>query len=172
MAERTATLNSLSKSHAMTGWRMGWVVSSTALATHLENLALCMLYGLPDFVQDAAVVALEQPLPELDAMREAYRERRDLVCEQLAGCPGLKALKPDGGMFVMVDIRETGVSAQAFADYLLDSQGVSVLAGEAFGPSAAGHIRLGLVLGNAALVDACQRIARCADELKREYGHA
>ena len=65
----------------------------------------------------------------------------------------------------MVDIRETGVSAQAFADYLLDSQGVSVLAGEAFGPSAAGHIRLGLVLGNAALVDACQRIARCAGEL-------
>ena len=52
------------------------------------------------------------------------------------------------------------------------SQGVSVLAGEAFGPSAAGHIRLGLVLGNAALVDACQRITRCADELKREYGHA
>ena len=87
------------------------------------------------------------------------------MCEQLAGCPGLKALKPDGGMFVMVDIRETGLSAQAFADRLLDSQGVSVLAGEAFGPSAAGHIRLGLVLGNEALVDACQRIARCAGEL-------
>jgi len=172
MAERTATLNSLSKSHAMTGWRMGWVVGSAELAAHLENLALCMLYGSPDFIQDAAVVALEQPLSELAAMREAYRQRRDLVCEQLAGCPGLRALKPDGGMFVMVDIRETGVSAQAFADHLLDSQGVSVLAGEAFGPSAAGHIRLGLVLGNAALVDACQRIARCADELKREYGHA
>ncbi|SMC94667.1 pyridoxal phosphate-dependent aminotransferase [Pseudomonas sp. URIL14HWK12:I5] len=165
MAERTATLNSLSKSHAMTGWRVGWVVGSAELATHLENLALCMLYGSPDFIQDAAVVALEQQLPELDAMREAYRQRRDLVCEQLAGCPGLKALKPDGGMFVMVDIRETGLSAQAFADRLLNSQGVSVLAGEAFGPSAAGHIRLGLVLGNEALVDACQRIARCAGEL-------
>ncbi|MEG1038851.1 MAG: pyridoxal phosphate-dependent aminotransferase [Pseudomonas sp.] len=172
MAERTATLNSLSKSHAMTGWRVGWVVGSSALATHLENLALCMLYGSPDFIQDAAVVALEQQLPELDAMREAYRQRRDLVCENLADCPGLRALKPDGGMFVMVDIRETGLSAQAFSNRLLDHYGVSVLAGEAFGPSAAGHIRLGLVLAEAPLREACQRIARCAAELMEAKTHA
>ncbi|UBM27616.1 pyridoxal phosphate-dependent aminotransferase [Pseudomonas sp. p1(2021b)] len=172
MAERTATLNSLSKSHAMTGWRVGWVVGSAELAGHLENLALCMLYGSPDFIQDAAVVALEQPLAELEAMRDAYRQRRDLVCERLAGCPGIQALKPDGGMFVMVDIRETGLSAQAFADRLLDREGVSVLAGEAFGPSAAGHIRLGLVLGAEALDDACRRIARCARALMQEQAHA
>ncbi|MGE7955095.1 pyridoxal phosphate-dependent aminotransferase [Pseudomonas sp. NPDC089530] len=165
MAERTATLNSLSKSHAMTGWRVGWVVAPPALVAHLENLALCMLYGSPEFIQDAAVAALDSGLPELEAMREAYRQRRDLVCECLADCPGVRALKPDGGMFVMVDIRETGVSAQVFADRLLERHGVSVLAGEAFGPSAAGHIRLGLVLGAAPLREACQRIARCAREL-------
>ena len=165
MAERTATLNSLSKSHAMTGWRVGWVVAPPALAGHLENLALCMLYGSPDFIQDAAVIALEAELPELEAMRLAYRQRRDLVCECLADCPGVRALKPDGGMFVLVDIRETGLSAQAFANRLLDRHGVSVLAGEAFGPSAAGHIRLGLVLDAEPLRDACQRIARCAQEL-------
>jgi arginine:pyruvate transaminase len=172
MAERTATLNSLSKSHAMTGWRIGWAVAPPALAAHLENLALCMLYGLPDFVQDAAVVALESNLPELEAMREAYRQRRDLVCECLADCPGIRALKPDGGMFVMVDIRDTGLSAQAFADRLLDRHGVSVLAGEAFGPSAAGHIRLGLVLGAEPLRDACQRITRCATELLESQVYA
>ena len=76
-SERTATLNSLSKSHAMTGWRIGWSIAPPSLAAHLENLALCMLYGLPDFVQDAAVVALESNLPELEAMREAYRQERD-----------------------------------------------------------------------------------------------
>jgi arginine:pyruvate transaminase len=172
MAERTATLNSLSKSHAMTGWRVGWVVAPLSLSAHLENLALCMLYGSPDFIQDAAVVALESQLPELEAMREAYRQRRDQVCESLADCPGVRALKPDGGMFVMVDIRETGLSAQAFADRLLDRHGVSVLAGEAFGPSAAGHIRLGLVVGAAPLRDACQRIARCAQELMEAQVHA
>lgn len=172
MAERTATLNSLSKSHAMTGWRVGWVVAPPSLAGHLENLALCMLYGSPDFIQDAAVVALETQLPELEAMRQAYRQRRDLVCECLADCPGVRALKPDGGMFVMVDIRDTGLSAQAFADRLLDRHGVSVLAGEAFGPSAAGHIRLGLVVGAEPLRDACQRIVRCANELMEGRGDA
>lgn len=172
MAERTATLNSLSKSHAMTGWRVGWVVGSPALAGHLENLALCMLYGSPDFIQDAAVVALEQQLPELEAMREAYRQRRDLVCASLADCPGVRALKPDGGMFVMVDIRETGLSAQEFSNRLLDLHGVSVLAGEAFGPSAAGHIRLGLVLGVESLGEACRRIALCASELMEAQRNA
>lgn len=129
MAERTATLNSLSKSYAMTGWRVGWVVAPPELARHLSNLALCMLYGSPDFIQDAALVALEAELPELHAMREAYRMRRDLVCECLTECPGLRPLKPDGGMFVMVDIQATGLSAQAFANRLLDRHGVSVLAG-------------------------------------------
>jgi arginine:pyruvate transaminase len=152
----------------MSGWRLGWVVAPRSLAGHLENLALCMLYGLPDFIQDAASVALEANLPELEAMREAYRQRRDLVCTTLQDCPGLRALKPDGGMFVMVDIRPTGLSAQAFAERLLDLHGVSVLAGEAFGPSAAGHIRVGLVLGSAPLAEACRRIARCAAELMQE----
>ncbi|MFJ3116055.1 pyridoxal phosphate-dependent aminotransferase [Pseudomonas protegens] len=168
MAERTATLNSLSKSHAMTGWRLGWVVAPTALAAHLENLALCMLYGSPEFIQDAAVVALEQPLPQLQEMAQAYRQRRDLVCDCLADCPGARPLKPDGGMFVMVDIRATGLSAQAFSQRLLDEQGVSVLAGEAFGPSAAGHIRLGLVLQADDLREACRRIALCAQQCLAE----
>lgn len=165
MAERTATINSLSKSHAMTGWRVGWVIGPNELAGHLSHLALCMLYGIPGFIQDAAEVALRNELPQVAHMREVYRDRRDRVCAVLQDCPGARALKPAGGMFVMVDIRETGLSAQAFADRLLDEHGVSVLAGEAFGPSAAGHIRLGLVLEAPLLEDACRRIAACAGGL-------
>ncbi|WHS58056.1 aminotransferase class I/II-fold pyridoxal phosphate-dependent enzyme [Pseudomonas sp. G2-4] len=168
MAERTATLNSLSKSHAMTGWRIGWVIGPEPLAEHLANLSLCMLFGLPDFVQRAAQVALEQDLPEVAQMYEEYRQRRDLVCAVLGDCPGLKPVRPDGGMFVMVDVRQTGLDAQGFAERLLDGYGVSVLAGEAFGPSAAGHIRIGLVLDQVKLADACQRIALCTAGLLRE----
>lgn len=167
MAERTATINSLSKSHAMTGWRIGWVIGPQALAGHLANLSLCMLFGLPDFVQRAAQVALEQDLPEVAQMHEEYRQRRDLVCTMLDDCPGLKPVRPDGGMFVMVDVRQTGLDAQAFAERLLDGYGVSVLAGEAFGPSAAGHIRIGLVVDQVKLAEACQRIALCAAGLCR-----
>jgi arginine:pyruvate transaminase len=77
----------------------------------------------------------------------------------------LYPIRPDGGMFVMVDIRQTGLGAQAFAERLLEGYGVSVLAGEAFGPSAAGHIRIGLVVDRVKLADACARIALCAAQL-------
>ncbi|RON11638.1 pyridoxal phosphate-dependent aminotransferase [Pseudomonas frederiksbergensis] len=165
MAERTATINSLSKSHAMTGWRVGWMIGPKPLAEHLMHLSLCMLFGLPDFVQNAAQVALDKDLPEVALMREEYRQRRDLVCARLSGCPGIRPIKPDGGMFVMVDVRQTGLGAQGFAERLLEDYGVSVLAGEAFGPSAAGHIRIGLVVDQGRLADACRRIASCAAEL-------
>ncbi|ALI04506.1 aspartate aminotransferase [Pseudomonas sp. FW306-02-F02-AA] len=169
MAERTATVNSLSKSHAMTGWRVGWVIGPKRLTEHLENLSLCMLFGIPDFVQNAARVALEADLPELALMRNEYRARRDLVCARLGDCPGISPVIPDGGMFVMVDVRQTGVGAQAFAEKLLEGYAVSVLAGEAFGPSAAGHIRIGLVLDQQRLAEACRRIVHCATELLKAH---
>lgn len=165
MAERTATINSLSKSHAMSGWRVGWVIGPKRLNDHLEHLSLCMLFGIPDFIQNAAQLALDADLPEVALMREEYRQRRDLVCASLRDCPGIRAIRPDGGMFVMVDVRQTGLCAQSFAERLLEGYGVSVLAGEAFGPSAAGHIRLGLVVDQLKLMDACQRIALCAADL-------
>jgi arginine:pyruvate transaminase len=165
MAERTATINSLSKSHAMSGWRVGWLIGPKPLCEHLVNLSLCMLFGIPDFIQNAAQLALDQSLPELALMREEYRQRRDLVCASLNHCPGIRAIRPDGGMFVMVDVRATGLSAQHFAERLLEGYGVSVLAGEAFGPSAAGHIRMGLVVDRPKLADACRRIALCTTDL-------
>jgi arginine:pyruvate transaminase len=167
MAERTATINSLSKSHAMSGWRVGWVIGPKPLCEHLVNLSLCMLFGIPDFIQNAAQLALDEDLPEVALMREEYRQRRDLLCTSLDHCPGLRTIRPDGGMFVMVDVRQTGLSAQQFAERLLEGYGVSVLAGEAFGPSAAGHIRIGLVVDRPQLADACRRITLCAmDVLK------
>ncbi|RTR06462.1 pyridoxal phosphate-dependent aminotransferase [Halomonas nitroreducens] len=163
MAGRTVVVDSLSKSHAMTGWRLGWVLGPEALVGHLSNLALCMLYGCPDFIQDAARDALQQRLPELDAMRETYRARRDAVVAALADCPAVEVVPPAAGMFLMIDVRATGLTSQAFADRLLDEQGVSVLSGEAFGPSAAGFVRLSLTVEEARLATACRRLARVAE---------
>lgn len=162
MAERTAVVDSLSKSHAMTGWRLGWVIGPETLIGHLTNLALCMLYGSPEFVQDAACTALEHPPEELANMLETYRQRRDAVCDSLADSSEVSVLRPAAGMFMMIDIRRTGLSAQAFADRLLDEHDVSVLSGEAFGPSAAGFVRLSLTVDVETLREACQRIERCA----------
>src|SRR5204863_815342 len=75
MAERTVVVSSLSKSHAMPGFRFGWIIGPEALSNHLFNLLLCLLYGGPPFIQAGALAALEADLPEVHALRQAYRHR-------------------------------------------------------------------------------------------------
>lgn len=171
MAQRTATLGSLSKSHAMTGWRMGWVVGPATLIQHLTRLSLSMLYGCPEFIQYAACEALTSGHPHTQAMRQQYHARAKAVCRVLEGEKSLTALVPQAGMFVMVDIRRTGLSAQQFAERLLRQHGVCVLAGEAFGREAAGYLRLGLVLPVPALEQACERICQLARECLEAHVH-
>ncbi|MDN6871330.1 aminotransferase class I/II-fold pyridoxal phosphate-dependent enzyme [Pseudomonas citronellolis] len=158
MAARTLSLGSLSKSHAMTGWRAGWIVAEPKLVGHIENLALNMLYGLPGFVQEAALAAVRHHDEVAAGMREVYRRRRDLVLRQLARSPRLKVLSPEAGMFVMVDVRGTGLSSLDFAWQLFRARGVSVLDAAAFGPQADGFVRLSFTLADETLAEACERI--------------
>lgn len=165
MDARTVTVSSLSKSHAMTGWRVGWLIGPPDLVDHAAHLALCMLYGSPPFIQDAATVALGADAEAADRLRERFRRRRDAVCRRLAGLPGLSCTRPKGGMFVMLDVRRTGLAAQEFAARLLDEEGVSVLSGDAFGGAAAGHVRVSLTAPDERLAEACNRIGRLAFRL-------
>jgi aspartate/methionine/tyrosine aminotransferase len=159
MAERAVTINSLSKSHAMTGWRMGWMVGPKALIAHIYNLSMAMLYGLPTFLQRGAVVALEQDLAEVEVMRSTYQRRRDMTMTRLNQVPGLKCLSPDAGMFMMLDVRGTGLSSGEFSTKLYEATGVSVLDATAFGKSAAGHVRMSFVADDESLEEACRRIS-------------
>ncbi|POA17422.1 arginine--pyruvate aminotransferase AruH [Pseudomonas sp. FW300-N1A1] len=159
MAERTIVLNSLSKSHAMTGWRVGWVVAPLELIGHLDNLMLCMLYGLPGFIQAAALKALELDEQVVGEGRALYRRRRDLVVEGLRDVPLLKCKVPEAGMFMLVDVRASGLSSTDFAWQLFRETGVAVLDASAFGASTAGFVRISFTVSDAALSDACGRIA-------------
>lgn len=160
MAERTVTIGSMSKSYAMSGWRVGWAIAPTGLIDNLERLALCMLYGLPGFIQQASLHALLHCEQDMLEMREIYRRRRDLLLERFASIPGLKALKPDAGMFLMVDVRGTGLSAPEFVKQLYDQTGVSVLDATAFGASAEGFVRVSYTVEDSLLDDAMARISK------------
>ncbi len=159
MAERTVTLGSLSKSHAMAGWRVGWAIGPTQLIEHMGRLALAMLYGLPGFIQQAALTALADKARIVADMREIYRRRRDVVFEHLSRIPRLRCLLPEAGMFMMVDVSGTGLDTMDFTWRLFRAQGVSVLDASAFGETANGFVRLGFVVDEARLADACKRIA-------------
>jgi arginine:pyruvate transaminase len=156
---RTLSISSLSKSHAMTGWRLGWVVAPRQVATHLAELSIAMLYGLPAFLQDAGGFALMNDLAEVAEMKGAYRARRDCLYAALKAASGLVCHRPPSGMFVMADIRATGLTGDAFAQRLLDDYGVSVLSGDAFGSSTQGFVRISLAEPDARLAEAARRIA-------------
>jgi arginine:pyruvate transaminase len=165
MAERTVVVSSLSKSHAIPGFRLGWVVGPPALSRHLFNLLLCLFYGGPAFIQDGALVALRQDLPEVAALHEDYRRRAALLAGLLREAPGCRAAMPEGGMFVLLDVRGSGLDAGAFAAGLLDREAVAVLPCDGFGPSAAGHLRIALSAPDARLREAGERIVRFAHSL-------
>ena len=159
MKERTATVSSLAKSHAMPGFRAGWVIGPKALIDHLERLSLCMLYGLPGFIQEAALAAITHGHADADRMHAAYRRRRDAMVAALSKVQTLRVLQPEGGMFVLMGVEATGLSANEFSWALLKEKDVAVLPADAFGPSAKGHVRLSMGLDDAELAEAANRIA-------------
>jgi arginine:pyruvate transaminase len=165
MAERTVVVSSLSKSHAVPAFRLGWVIGPPALARHLSDLLLCMTYGSPAFIQFGALAAFAAELGEVAALRADYQRRARLLCGVLADAPNCRVVMPEGGMFVLLDIRPTGLGAIEFAQSLLDRDGVAVLACDGFGPSAAGHLRIALCAPDARLQDAGERIVRFARRL-------
>jgi arginine:pyruvate transaminase len=165
MEERTVVVSSLSKSHAIPGFRMGWMIGPTSLTPHLFNLLLCTLYGGPPFIQDGGLVALTSDLPEVAALHEDYRRRAALMFGILAAAPNCRVAAPEGGMFVLLDIRASGLSSEEFAKRLLEREGVAVLPADSFGPSAAGHLRISLTVGDDRLKEAGERIVRLARQL-------
>ena len=165
MAERTIVVSSLSKSHAMAGFRFGWVIGPPALSRHLFDFLLCMYFGGPAFIQDGALAALGGEVPEVAALRETYRQRGLLLSGILADAPNCRVIPPEGGMFVLLDIRGTGLEAGDFAQRLLARERVAVLPCDGFGASAKGHLRIALSAPEPRLREAGERIVRFARAL-------
>ncbi len=163
LPEQVVTVSSLSKTHAMPGWRAGWLVGPKALVQHAEALAIAMLYGLPGFVQEAALTAM-QIAPQAEAqMREFCARRRDLVLAELGGLSAIRCAAPDAGMFLLIDVRGCGLSGHDFMSELFRSEGVSVLDGGAFGQGTAGFVRLFFGTDESMLREGCRRIRRFAE---------
>ncbi|MEL7116259.1 MAG: pyridoxal phosphate-dependent aminotransferase, partial [Pseudomonadota bacterium] len=162
--DRTLVVNSMSKSFAMTGSRIGWIIGPEAVVEHLINLSTHTTYGVPGFLQDAAHFALGLG-PAFEAEIAAPFERRRAIAYRLLQDTNVvRAVPCDGAMYVMLDIRATGLSGEAFANRLLDREKIAVMPGESFGSAAAGHLRVALTVADPVFEDAFQRLLRFAEE--------
>ena len=160
LPDQVVTVCSLSKSLSMPGWRVGWLVGPPPLVEHAEHLAMCMLFGLPGFTQDAALTALSIASQAERNVRDYCAHRRDLLQAGLAGIPGLRCHLPEAGMFMLVDVSGTGMNGRQFMRALYVAEKVSVLDGGVFGRETAGVVRICFAAEEHTIQDACQRIRR------------
>jgi aspartate/methionine/tyrosine aminotransferase len=173
LPEQVVTLGSLSKSHAMTGWRCGWLVGPPELARHAEHVAMCMLFGLPGFIQEAAVSALGLATDAEARIRAFCDSRRRRFAAALHGLPGVRLLEPEAGMFMLLDVSGTGLNGAQFVRALYARQGVSVMDGAAFGRSIAHCVRVCFATDERSLDAAAERLQRfCRHELAAERAAA
>jgi aspartate/methionine/tyrosine aminotransferase len=155
---RTLVVNSLSKSYAMTGWRVGYVAGPAERIGALLLVLQQFSRGPATFVQDAAACALRGDQASVGQMAREYQERRDRVVSALRGLPGVEPLVPEGGLFVMADIRGLGRPSDEVRRWLLHEAGVVVIHGAAFGPGGEGTLRISFAAGGAALDEGLSRL--------------
>ena len=161
MAERTLVVNSLSKSHGMTGWRIGWLTGPADFITLMVSLNLVSTYGLNDFVSRAAIAALDNGYG-VEKIAALYAKRRTVFLDAMRGMNNITVRGSEGGMYVMLDIRAIEPDCEKFAWGLLDAEKVTVMPGSSFGDAAAGHLRISLCQPEEVLKDAANRIRRYA----------
>ncbi|WP_298256500.1 pyridoxal phosphate-dependent aminotransferase [uncultured Litoreibacter sp.] len=150
MLDRTLVIGSMSKSHAMTGSRVGWVVGPEPVIKEMINLATHTNYGVPGYIQDAAAFAIESGQPLEDEIGAPFKRRRSLGQAIIAQQNAVGLVPSSGAMYMLLDIRSTGLSGDEFADRLLETHHIAVMPGESFGACAAGHIRVAMTVEDSA----------------------
>ncbi|MCR4267728.1 pyridoxal phosphate-dependent aminotransferase [Nitratireductor sp. ZSWI3] len=163
MKERTLVINSLSKSHGMTGWRIGWLTGPADMIAVMTNLNLVATYGLPDFISRAAIAAVENGYGVAE-IAERYGKRRSAFLDAIRGMNGVTVRGSQGGMYVMLDIRAVEADSEKFAWDLLAAENVAVMPGASFGAAANGHIRISMCQDEALLGEAARRLRRFVGE--------
>ncbi len=168
MAERTLVVGSMSKSHAMTGSRVGWVIGPEEIVSQLIDLSTHTTYGVPGYIQEAALFALQQGEAFEAEIAEPFRRRRGLATDVLSRQNTVSAVPNAGAMYMMLDVRATGMSGEEFANALLDAHHIAVMPGESFGAAAAGHVRVAMTIADVDFTRAMETLCSFAQSLSKQ----
>lgn len=142
MKERTITVNGFSKNYSMTGWRLGFVAANSDAVSAMVRIHQYVTICATSFAQWGAVAALTGPQDDVRHMIAEFDRRGALVSSALQEMPGIQVSKPAGAFYIFPSIKETGMSSQEMAEYLLDEAKIAVVPGHVFGDFGEGYIRL------------------------------
>lgn len=158
--DQVIIVNSFSKTYAMTGWRLGYVVcTNDDINDNLYKMQQSFVSCLPVFVMRAGVAALTGPQDCVEEMRKHYERRRNLLMDGLKYIPGMKPFRTVGSFCSFINIKEIGTKSKEFAEALLKEAGVLTVAGSAFGTLGEGYLRMCFASSDDNIVEACKRIA-------------
>lgn len=156
--QRTIIVNSLSKTYAMTGWRLGYCAGPADLIRAMYLILQQSSRGPATFVQDAGVAALTGAQDCVVEMCQEYARRRTLVCDVFADLKNIRVLVPEAGFFAMLDVSELAIGSDDIRRKMLNEFGVVVVHGAAYGPSAEGTLRVSFASGGDTLATGLKRL--------------
>jgi aspartate aminotransferase len=165
MAERTLTINGLSKSYAMTGWRLGWLVGPTPALKIATRMNSQTVSSAANFTMHAAIAALLGPQGIIAEMRDSYQARRDFMVKALNDIDGIACRSIEGAFYLFPSFPGSSKNSLELADALLDKAGIAGTPGIAFGASGEGHVRFSIATAMSDLERAVERLAKVAPEL-------
>ena len=163
--DQSIVVDTFSKTYIMTGFRIGWCVANAELITAMDIFQQNSVTNVPAFVQLAGLAAMTGPQEHMLQQTARLKAKRDMVVEAFNKIDGIECMTPDGSFYVFPDIRGTGMTAQQFADYLVEEHGVGVVAGNAFGDRGEGHIRFTYAAPDDILEEGMDRIAKAVEAL-------
>lgn len=166
MREKTILLDGFSKTYAMTGWRLGYGAMRKDLAQKVTQLMINSNSCTSAFTQMAGVEALRGPQTEPKKMDEEFRKRREVIVSGLNKIKGITCKKPGGAFYVFPNVKSFGMESKKLADYILNTAGVAVLSGTAFGSYGEGYLRLSFANSVQNIEKAMQRISQAVKDVK------
>ena len=163
--DRTVLVNGFSKSHAMTGWRMGYVCGPAPVIQQMLKLHQFGIMSAPTTSQYAAIEAMRNGDGDIEHMREEYDSRRRYLVENLNRI-GLTCFEPKGAFYVFPCIKSSGLSSQEFCERFLREEKVAVIPGDAFGPGGEGYVRACYAASMKDIAEAVSRLDNFLQNLK------
>jgi aspartate aminotransferase len=165
MAERTLTINGMSKAYAMTGWRLGWLVGPTNILKVATRMNSQTVSSAANFTMHAAAAALTGPQDFIATMRDAYQARRDFMVTAMNEIEGIHCRSIEGAFYLFPTFPNSSKNSLELAEALLDKAGIAGTPGIAFGSSGEGHVRFSIATAMSDLERAVERLAKVAGEL-------
>ncbi len=165
MKERTFTLNSFSKTYAMTGWRIGYICAPQAAVEAMTRVHGTYLTNVAAFIQKGAEAALTGPDEPVKEMIESYSRRRRLIVDGLNSIPGIVCAEPQGAFYAFPNIKGLGKSSYDLAVDLIKKAGVLSIPGSVFGEQGEGYLRMSYATAEDQIKEAIERIRDYVEKL-------